>query len=958
MILSIKKSLIDGIKIKTLPRRINVDMSGSKRCFYFHHPKPQSQSLQRQYYTNRISSWYLQHSFVSQQHQHQHQHNQQRCVCTTLTPSKGLTTSSTNMDSIVPIASSAIFSSSWRSVHPTTSSDCFEQRPTFRSFASDSSSHQSKQQQHRKQPQQQQNNNKNKAKPSEAGRIVLHQNNLKKLKPGQVKLCNGCGTEVRRASSKSNDQISAHQIIAGVDANKDIELSKKQAKKARFAEATSMDKGAFLCDRCRALQSENIYRAYDALADVSPEVFSNQLQHIVGRRRYGLCIVVVDSTDPEHSAVKHLRRSIGQKTPIWLVINKVDLVPKMDHRTCRLLSHRIASIMGVGVFQNYFPVSSITGRGIYELAERLLSSLGGKDVFIVGCANVGKSTLVHRLAGVISTASYLKGKRGQARRDVCNNLAVTGSHLPGTTLQAVRIPCFSSDRHALWDTPGIINRKAIQYSLFPVHLMEPMARPEIIPIPSKEAGTQGHWQNGYSVLIEAAWMDGEVDENATTEENSETVNSNDSIGEKVLKVQQQNASIDNIVVSDDESDEDNTNDDKNDEDHDDENINMEKHITETEVDEVTKHEGNTSPYDHATDDGDNNDDEDDDSNIRDEDEDDNVDDIAANEYNSTLSAKDKALSIVAREYGDDDFDPDDDFETKKRKAAKAKKMAILQAAKERRKLREQQSSNDSGTVKGQKDTKVAAYSNNKSKSKDSASQPTVARGPCVLGRIDLVNVENGGSVFAQAYLHPSLRIRIVPTSEAPDHATIPTNYLNEIRSKMEQAAGRNNNVATNLKAHYSIPLKPFIQNQANGEVVPGDKEYSESFDSYYMDIVFASLGWIAISHRGKFTVIPHCVDGSVYSKRPSLYPTNLASRVTSPDLEDDSPFNGLNEEEVLDRLRSAAKQGRHATGGTGSESNNYQERQHQYGGRSVVNDSEMYHFEDSYNSLEEDSQWY
>ena len=26
----------------------------------------------------------------------------------------------------------------------------------------------------------------------------------------------------------------------------------------------------------------------------------------------------------------------------------------------------------------------------------------------------------------------------------------------GTTLQAIRVPCFSSHRHALWDTPGIL----------------------------------------------------------------------------------------------------------------------------------------------------------------------------------------------------------------------------------------------------------------------------------------------------------------------------------------------------------------------------------------------------------------------------------------------------------------------------------------------------------------------
>ena len=143
-----------------------------------------------------------------------------------------------------------------------------------------------------------------------------------------------------------------------------------------------------------------------------------------------------------------------------------------------------------------------------HLAEELLANLRGKDVLVVGTANVGKTTLVQKLASTIAGAVYMKGKSGQRQRDVAANLDVTASHLPGTTLQAIRIPCFSSPGHALWDTPGIINSKALQYSLFPAHLMEPLSRGiQSIPVPTKENGLMFSVRRGMSILVEAKWME-------------------------------------------------------------------------------------------------------------------------------------------------------------------------------------------------------------------------------------------------------------------------------------------------------------------------------------------------------------------------------------------------------------------------------------------------------------------
>ena len=63
----------------------------------------------------------------------------------------------------------------------------------------------------------------------------------------------------------------------------------------------------------------------------------------------------------------------------------------------------------------------------------------GKDVYIVGCTNVGKSTFINRI---------LKEVTGEG--DV-----ITTSYFPGTTLDIIEIPL--SDGKSLVDTPGIIN---------------------------------------------------------------------------------------------------------------------------------------------------------------------------------------------------------------------------------------------------------------------------------------------------------------------------------------------------------------------------------------------------------------------------------------------------------------------------------------------------------------------
>ena len=148
-----------------------------------------------------------------------------------------------------------------------------------------------------------------------------------------------------------------------------------------------------------------------------------------------------------------------------LAVNKADLLPRLNHRDLRYLRDRLQS-KGLRVLSAH-AVCASSGQGVGALVDAILPMLGGRDVFVCGSVNVGKSTLVKAMSAEMAARVRFRGRHAHRRRERLEAYAVTTSHLPGTTLQAVRIPCFASFKHALWDTPGIINRHNVRNHHFP-----------------------------------------------------------------------------------------------------------------------------------------------------------------------------------------------------------------------------------------------------------------------------------------------------------------------------------------------------------------------------------------------------------------------------------------------------------------------------------------------------------
>ena len=199
-----------------------------------------------------------------------------------------------------------------------------------------------------------------------------------------------------------------------------------------YAPKSSLEKEIVICQRCFRLKH------YNEVQDVSltDDDFLKILNEI--GKSDALIVMIVDIFDFNGSWIPGMHRFVGDNK-ILLVGNKVDLLPKsVNHdKLIRWMKHE-AKELGLRAEEVYL-VSAAKGQFIKETAAAIDEFRSGKDVYVVGCTNVGKSTFINRII-----------KEVTGEQDV-----ITTSHFPGTTLDIIKIPL--DDGKSLIDSPGIIN---------------------------------------------------------------------------------------------------------------------------------------------------------------------------------------------------------------------------------------------------------------------------------------------------------------------------------------------------------------------------------------------------------------------------------------------------------------------------------------------------------------------
>mmetsp|Transcript_46672 Transcript_46672/g.77203 ORF Transcript_46672/g.77203 Transcript_46672/m.77203 type:complete len:490 (+) Transcript_46672:161-1630(+) len=226
-----------------------------------------------------------------------------------------------------------------------------------------------------------------------------------------------------------------------------------------------------LCCRCRALSqgqilpavAEGRLRKAGGNGVTSPEELRAQLLPL--RERKALVVLLVDLTDVAGTLLPRVRDLIGAN-PVVLVGTKVDLLPKDtdEHAVGQWLAQvgdaRIGGVIDVLV------VSAKNGIGMREASNEIRGVRSGRDVFVMGAANVGKSLFI----SAFLEASYA----GKPPR-----LPIS-SGTPGTTLSPIAIDAFSGGSK-LYDTPGVHLQHRISTHLLPDELKVVLPRGRMRP---------------------------------------------------------------------------------------------------------------------------------------------------------------------------------------------------------------------------------------------------------------------------------------------------------------------------------------------------------------------------------------------------------------------------------------------------------------------------------------------
>lgn len=199
-----------------------------------------------------------------------------------------------------------------------------------------------------------------------------------------------------------------------------------------YAPQSALEKESIICQRCFRLKNYNEVQDVQLTDDDFLKILNG-----LGTKD-ALIVKIVDIFDFNGSWLPGLHRFVGNNK-ILLIGNKVDLLPKSvkPNKLIHWMKHE-ARELGLKA-EDVLLVSASKGHFIREAVAAIEDYRNGKDVYVVGCTNVGKSTFINRVI-----------KEFSGEKDV-----ITTSHFPGTTLDIIEIPL--SDGKALIDTPGIIN---------------------------------------------------------------------------------------------------------------------------------------------------------------------------------------------------------------------------------------------------------------------------------------------------------------------------------------------------------------------------------------------------------------------------------------------------------------------------------------------------------------------
>lgn len=246
--------------------------------------------------------------------------------------------------------------------------------------------------------------------------------------------CIGCGAQLQASEEDKAGFVPSSVLNKPVDEIKDI-----------------------YCKRCFRL------RHYNEVSDVelTDDDFLTMLNEISSKD--ALVVNVIDIFDFNGSLITGMQRFAG-KNPLIIVGNKTDLLPKSlsEGKMRQWLTERVHEV-GLRP-KEIILTSALKKDSVRQLMKLIDKERKGRDVYIVGATNVGKSTLINQIINIATDSP-----------DV-----ITTSYFPGTTLGSIEIPL--EDGKNIVDTPGVVLRTNLTNHLSSNELKKVIPHREIKPV--------------------------------------------------------------------------------------------------------------------------------------------------------------------------------------------------------------------------------------------------------------------------------------------------------------------------------------------------------------------------------------------------------------------------------------------------------------------------------------------
>ncbi|KAJ4776780.1 P-loop containing nucleoside triphosphate hydrolases superfamily protein [Rhynchospora pubera] len=238
-----------------------------------------------------------------------------------------------------------------------------------------------------------------------------------------------------------------------------------------------------LCGRCRLLSHGHMITAVGGHGGypggkqfISAEELREKLSHL--RRDRVLIVKLVDIVDFNGSFLSRVRDLAGGN-PIILVITKVDLLPRDTDLNCvgdwvvQAVVRKKLNVLSVHL------TSSKSLVGITGVISAIQNEKKGRDVYILGSANVGKSAFISALLKTMA--------KNDPAAEAAQKYKPIQSAVPGTTLGPIQIEAFVGGGK-LYDTPGVHlhHRQAAVVHANDLTALAPQSRlkPRYYPVPA------------------------------------------------------------------------------------------------------------------------------------------------------------------------------------------------------------------------------------------------------------------------------------------------------------------------------------------------------------------------------------------------------------------------------------------------------------------------------------------